>query len=202
MTPAPCPRSVLNWKFTNPTPEPVTIAFLASVLNPVGDQTINVDLTEPPQHTNTYRESTNMRGIFFDAPNLRQSNDPNTLSFAITTPAQNVHIQQYGHIGAMLRNTVLDVWQRFAHTGQLQDDRKFLADNPRPAHWPAPSPGMMLVTETLEPGQSCLIPIHLTWHVPFLKAWTENIIVPNLQRATVHRRPGTSQPTWPTISTT
>lgn len=182
------PGAVLTWRLTNRTDHPLDLTLMAGIRNPVGWQTIGVQSESLPERTRTHQSDSGMHGILFDAPNWRDSCDPNTSSVFLGSTAPIQDIQLFGH--APRQHGIEFLWRKFVETGRLEDDREFLASNPKPDHWTEDwpckfgdyrpdwdHPSLLTVPAVLQPGESRPLTFFLTWHIPYAWAWTDDAIV-------------------------
>jgi len=170
------PVAIFNWTFTNPSSKAVDISLMATMQNPIGWQNIGVETNPFPGRLNQLREDGSLTGLWFIAPDLDES-DPNFGTAALATTWPDLDVQTHLYRGGWW-DSVHILWDDFASDGRLETliDSEFKPGE-RPSGGGSPEVGAMALQATIPPGGSVTMPVYVTWHFPFLKAWTKGIIV-------------------------
>ncbi|MCZ7649428.1 MAG: non-lysosomal glucosylceramidase [Planctomycetota bacterium] len=183
------PVAIFHWSFRNSTKQPLELALLASMHNPIGRHTIGVE-SEIKQLQNQYRFDDALRGLWFSAPGL-PANDPNFMTAALATPWNDVDVQTHLYKGGWWDSAHL-LWDDFAEDGRLTPRvlSTFGEKIPQATQEHKPpgffdlaqgktkdGSGALCLRAKVRPGETVTLPVYLAWHTPHLKAWTDNAVV-------------------------
>jgi non-lysosomal glucosylceramidase len=161
------PVAVYNWYATNPTQKRVTVSILFSWTNMIGwfrDGTTGFAAGQNAQNVNRYKSETlkngEMKGLVFDRLRNDAVSDEWDGQFAIAALAGNgvdvSYLTTYrpGDSGA-------DVWTPFAKDGTLPNKSVDLASSGDILA------GAIAVKFTLAPGEKRMVPMSLSWDLPY-----------------------------------
>jgi len=170
------PVAVFNWTIENPTKKPVDVGLMATMQNPVGWQSVGPETNPFPGKLNQFRHDALLRGLWFAAPDL-DPQDPNFGTAALTTTCADVDVQTRLYRGGWWDSCHI-LWDDFAEDGRLEPliESEFAPDAKPTGGNEKPEVGAMAVRATLRPGESVTFPVYITWHFPFVRAWTDGII--------------------------
>ena len=163
------PVAIFNWRFENRSAKPVELSLMATMTNPLGSQNIGVE-SEITAFRNEFRREADVRGLYFTAPELSPQ-DPNYGTFALTTPWPQADAQPRLYRGGWWDSAHI-LWDDFSSDGRLQP-----GENGDAVTHSRPEPGAMALQATVRPRESVVIPVMISWHMPYLKAWTDGTIV-------------------------
>lgn len=170
------PIAAFEWTLVNPTDEQLRVAILACMTNPIGWQHIGV-ASEISGTLNQWRENDGLRGLYFHAPGL-DARDPNFGTACLVTPWEQVEVQTRLYRGIRWE-AAQRLWDDFSTDGQLEEliETRFeLGGDPKPPAFRQETGALCLRAE-IPPGGQVTLPIVIAWHIPHLKAWTDDAIV-------------------------
>ncbi|MCW8132260.1 MAG: hypothetical protein KIS92_18070 [Planctomycetota bacterium] len=182
------PVAVFHWTFRNPSKKAVQVSLLSTMQNPIGRQDIGVK-SEIKSLLNQYRKGEGVHGLWFTAPELK-ADDPNQMTAALTTTWEDADVQTNLYKGGWWDSAHI-LWDDFAEDGRLEESIRSVYGDEKPKGDAQHAQGFfdfvqgkggagtgaLCMHATIEPGASVTIPVTISWHSPFMKAWTENIIV-------------------------
>ncbi|MCX7806414.1 MAG: non-lysosomal glucosylceramidase, partial [Planctomycetota bacterium] len=183
------PLAVFNWQFTNRGRRPAGLSLLATMHNPVGQKDIGVK-SEVGKLANRYRSDTLLHGVYFAPARLPQS-DPNYMTAALATPWRDADIQtnlykggwwdaahmlwdDFSDDGRIRRNVSAGSSGAPAGTGGEVESADALFDSSDRSGFGA---GALCLHTRLGPGESIVLPVVISWHVPHMKSWSDNVVV-------------------------
>ena len=163
------PVAVYNWYVTNPTQKRVTVSILFSWTNMVGwfrDSTTGFGAALNSQNVNRFKSEdvskSQMQGIVFDRLRQGSVSEEWDGEFAIAAlggdGAEISYLTTYRPYG-----DGSEVWTPFAKDGRLPNTASGLASSGDPLA------GAIAVRFTLAPGEKRLVPMALSWDLPYVQ---------------------------------
>lgn len=170
------PLAAFEWTLTNPTNEQLRVSLLACMTNPIGWQNIGVS-SEIDRTLNQWREGDGLRGIYFSAPEVAES-DPNSGTACLVTPWQQVDVQTRLYRGVRW-DAAQRLWDEFTADGRLEEliEARFETGVDPEAPPFKQETGALCLRADIPAGGAVKLPVVIAWHVPHMKAWTDDIIV-------------------------
>ncbi len=163
------PVAVYNWYITNPTEKRVTVSILFSWTNMIGwfrDTTTGFAAGLNSQNINRYKSESlqngEMQGLVFDRLRSDGVSDEWDGQFAIAAlggkGSDITYLTTYRPTGSGA-----EVWDSFAKDGRLPNVAANLASSGDPLA------GAIAVRVTLAPGEKRLVPMALSWDLPYVQ---------------------------------
>lgn len=183
------PAAVFHWTFRNPSKKKVALSLLSTMQTPIGKQDIGIK-SEIKTLLNQYRRDETLQGLWFTAPGLK-ADDPNQMTAALATPWADADVQTNLYKGGWWDAAHI-LWDDFAADGRLEQSIRSIhgeaggaqGDPQQPQGFfdavqgkGGPGAGALCLHAELEPGGAVTLPVLIAWHAPFLKAWTDNVVV-------------------------
>ena len=169
------PGAIFNFQVSNPLEQPVEIALVGSLFNPVGglegDRFRNLRLKPGVHSLNTFRQESELRGLFLQATGVA-GDDLHFGSLSLSTDFHQVSAKPVWLRGAWW-DFLREFWDDFVADGNLED-----LGYDEPAADNRPDTGSLSLSDTLGPGETQTYRFILTWYFPNrLHSWkyTEEI---------------------------
>jgi non-lysosomal glucosylceramidase len=160
------PAAILQVELHNPGERPVQVALAANLYNAVGYPGEGpFSVPDVGGSTNAYLEREGVRGLIMSSDRYAED-DPKYGSMALTTPWPQVDHQTCWFRGSWY-DAFHKFWDEFSSSGTLAE-RSY--DTPAPEG--QGDVGSIVLKAAVEPGQTVVLPVYITWHFPnFVKYW-------------------------------
>ena len=174
------PLAVLSYEVTNTTEADLEVAVCGAIRNFIGKdgQDFRLDWkgdripTGAKDNKNEYRESGNVRGIYFRTEGV-DPKDKAWGNFCLTTDSEATVTYRTFTTDNNWSNSMLNFWDDFSDDGLIGNPEGTIRHSVGKDQDPM---GALSVKAVLKPGETRCFNFFLTWNFPNRKAWSSEVV--------------------------